>query len=130
MEVIGVGVNGVKNRYCQFCSRTKRRPSCLRYGKTHRPNIDPTQLDKHKRAVWSASDVHISDNGALAKYISPRVPIGDASTHMEKWSDQNGTRNNADESTGFRGRAPRIDLGFKVGCNFCNRFLCNRFPGA
>ena len=34
-----------------ICSRTKRRPSCLRYGKTHRPNIDPTQLDKHKRAV-------------------------------------------------------------------------------
>ena len=81
-----------------ICSRTKRRPSCLRYGKTHRPNIDPTQLDKHKRAVWSASDVHISDNGALAKYIAPRVPIGDASTHMEKWSDHNGTRNNADES--------------------------------
>eukprot|EP01043_Picozoa_sp_COSAG02_P015481 COSAG02_NODE_662_length_18752_cov_10.146464_1_plen_227_part_10 len=72
-------------------SQPRRRVSCLRHGKAHRPNIDTTQLERHRRAVWSASEVHILEEG-LATYISPRIPKGDAATRMDKWSDENGTR--------------------------------------
>ena len=32
------------------------------------------------------------DDGSIAKYIAPRIPRSDPSTHMAKWSDDNGTR--------------------------------------
>jgi hypothetical protein len=83
--------NESKNSNLIQSSQPRRRVSCLRHGKAHRPNIDTTQLERHRRAVWSASEVHILEEG-LATYISPRIPKGDAATRMDKWSDENGTR--------------------------------------